>query len=266
GQLTEAIRRNPHSVLLFDEIEKAHPEIQNILLQVLDEGELTDNGGHRVDFKETVIILTSNIGARFLQKGGKLGFSGEDQTKEETKREQVLEELRRHFSPEFLNRIDEVITFDPLSKNEIQEIVDLTIEELNFNALTKNIFLSLKKNARTYLAEKGYSEKYGARPLKRLVQREIEDELAMMLLEKKITEPVEIKISTHKKDGVEKLSFTLHNLSAEKFLEIKNEFYEDEASIDEIWRNSPPEIEDEGKIENNEGEIENAIESEASKK
>lgn len=258
GQLTEAIRRHPHSVLLFDEIEKAHPEIQNILLQVLDEGELTDNAGHHVDFKETIIILTSNIGARFLQKGGKLGFSGESENKQDSKREQVLEELRKHFSPEFLNRIDDVIIFDPLTKDEIQEIVDLTIDEINYNALLKNMYLTLKGNARSYLAEKGYSEKYGARPLKRLVQREIEDELAMMLLEKKITEPVEIKISTSKKDGVEKLAFTFENLSAEKFLEIKGEYFEDEASIDEIWENSLP--------ENEEGEAENEAESEVTQK
>ncbi|MBV6494837.1 MAG: ATP-dependent Clp protease ATP-binding subunit ClpC [Turneriella sp.] len=241
GQLTEAIRRNPHSVLLFDEIEKAHAEIQNILLQVLDEGELTDNAGHRVDFKETIIILTSNIGARFLQKGGKLGFSGDTEDKEETKREQVLEELRRHFSPEFLNRIDEVITFESLNKEEIEEIVDLTVDELNYNALLKNIYLTLKKNARTYLANKGYSEKYGARPLKRLVQREIEDELAMMLLQKKITKPVEVKISVAKKDGVEKLSFAFEDISDKRFAEIKSEFFEDEASIDEIWENTPSE-------------------------
>jgi ATP-dependent Clp protease ATP-binding subunit ClpC len=237
GQLTEAIRRHPHSVLLFDEIEKAHAEIQNILLQVLDEGELTDNAGHHVDFKETIIILTSNIGARFLQKGGKLGFTEAD-NKQDSKREQVLEELRKHFSPEFLNRIDDVIIFDPLTIGEIEEIVDLTIDEINCNALLKNMYLTLNKKARNYLAEKGYSEKYGARPLKRLVQREIEDELAMMLLEKKITEPVEIKIDLGKKTGTEKLVFTFENLSAEKFIEIKAEYFEDEASIDEIWENS----------------------------
>lgn len=257
GQLTEAIRRHPHSVLLFDEVEKAHPEIQNILLQVLDEGELTDNAGHHVDFKETIIILTSNIGARFLQKGGKLGF-GEADNKQDGKREQVMEELRKHFSPEFLNRIDDIIIFDPLTKEEIQDIVDLTIDEINYNALLKNMYLTLKGNARSYLADKGYSEKYGARPLKRLVQREIEDELAMMLLEKKITEPVEIKISTSKKDGVEKLSFTFENLSAEKFLEIKGEYFEDEASIDEIWENSVTEAE--------EGEAEDEAESEVTQK
>lgn len=238
GQLTEAIRRHPHSVLLFDEIEKAHHEIQNILLQVLDEGELTDNAGHHVDFKETIIILTSNIGARFLQKGGKLGFAAESEDKQEQKREQVLEELRKHFSPEFLNRIDDVIIFDPLTKEEIQEIVDLTIDEINYNALHKNMYLTLKSDARAYLAEKGYSEKYGARPLKRLVQREIEDELAMMLLEKKITEPVEIRIGVTEKRGEKKLNFTFKNLSAEKFLEIKSEYFEDEATIDEIWENS----------------------------
>lgn len=257
GQLTEAIRRHPHSVLLFDEVEKAHPEIQNILLQVLDEGELTDNAGHHVDFKETIIILTSNIGARFLQKGGKLGF-GEADNKQDGKREQVMEELRKHFSPEFLNRIDDIIIFDPLTKEEIQDIVDLTIDEINYNALLKNMYLTLKGNARSYLADKGYSEKYGARPLKRLVQREIEDELAMMLLEKKITEPVEIKISTSKKDGVEKLSFTFENLSAEKFLEIKGEYFEDESSIDEIWENSVTEAE--------EGEAEDEAESEVTQK
>jgi len=260
GQLTEAIRRHPHSVLLFDEIEKAHPEIQNILLQVLDEGELTDNAGHHVDFKETIIILTSNIGARFLQKGGKLGFAGETENKQEQKREQVLEELRKHFSPEFLNRIDDVIIFDPLTKEEIQEIVELTIDEINYNALLKNIYLTLKDDARSYLADKGYSEKYGARPLKRLVQREIEDELAMMLLEKKITEPVEISIGLTEKDGSQKLDFTFKNLSAEKFLEIKSEYFEDEATIDEIWENSV------GSSEEGEDEAEPRAQPEVSQK
>jgi len=257
GQLTEAIRRHPHSVLLFDQIEKAHSEIQNILLQVLDEGELTDNGGHHVDFKETIIILTSNIGARFLQKGGKLGFAG-DESKNDSKREQVLEELRKHFSPEFLNRIDDVIIFDPLTKAEIQEIVDLTVDEINFNALLKNMFLTLSDEAKAYLAEKGYSEKYGARPLKRLVQREIEDELAMMLLEKKITEPVEISIGTTKSAEGTKLKFEFKNLSAEKYLEIKAEYFEDEATIDQIWRDSNP--------ENEEGESETEAESTATQK
>lgn len=238
GQLTEAIRRHPHSVLLFDEIEKAHHEIQNILLQVLDEGELTDNAGHHVDFKETVIILTSNIGARFLQKGGKLGFGGESENKMDSKREQITEELRKHFSPEFLNRIDDVIIFDALSEKEIEEIVDLTVDDINYNALDRNMYLTLKPTARKYLAQKGYDEKYGARPLKRLVQREIEDELAMMLLEKKITEPVEISIGLETKDEKPKLAFKTRNLSAEKFLEIKSEYFEDDATIDEIWQDS----------------------------
>jgi ATP-dependent Clp protease ATP-binding subunit ClpC len=260
GQLTEAIRRHPHSVLLFDEIEKAHPEIQNILLQVLDEGELTDNAGHHVDFKETIIILTSNIGARFLQKGGKLGFVAESEEKQEQKREQVLEELRKHFSPEFLNRIDEVIIFDPLTKEEIQQIVELTIDELNYNALAKNIYLTLSDDALSYLAEKGYSEKYGARPLKRLVQREIEDELAMMLLEKKITEPVEIHIGVTEKDNVKKLKFTFRKLSAEKFLEIRSEYFEEDATIDEIWENSLSDSED------GEGETESSAEPRVTKK
>lgn len=257
GQLTEAIRRHPHSVLLFDEIEKAHPEIQNILLQVLDEGELTDNGGHHVDFKETIIILTSNIGARFLQKGGKLGFAG-DENKNDQKREQVLEELRKHFSPEFLNRIDDVIIFDPLTRAEIQEIVEFTVDDINFNALPKNMYLTLNDEARAYLADKGYSEKYGARPLKRLVQREIEDELAMMLLEKKITEPVEIKISVAVNPEGKKLAFNFENLSAEKYLEIKAEYFEDEATLDEIWRDSTP--------ENEEGESEAEAESTVTQK
>ncbi|MCX7631875.1 MAG: ATP-dependent Clp protease ATP-binding subunit [Turneriella sp.] len=239
GQLTEAIRRHPHSVLLFDEIEKAHPEIQNILLQVLDEGELTDNAGHHVDFRQTIIILTSNIGAHYLQKGGKLGFANDSEDKFEQKREQVLEELRRYFSPEFLNRIDDVIIFNPLSQEEIGQIVDLTIDDLNYNALQKNIYLSLSREARAYLAEKGYSEKYGARHLKRLVQREIEDELAMMLLEKKITEPVEIHIGLSKKGGEPKLHFHIRNLSMEKFLEIRSEYFEEETSIDTIWENMP---------------------------
>jgi ATP-dependent Clp protease ATP-binding subunit ClpC len=184
-----------------------------------------------------------------LQKGGKLGFSGDTENRQDSKREQVLEELRKHFSPEFLNRIDDVIIFDPLTKKKFRRLSTLTIDEINFNALQKNIYLTLNDEAQSYLADKGYSEKYGARPLKRLVQREIEDELAMMLLEKKITQPVEIKIGTEEKDGAKKLSFTFENLSAEKFLEIKGEYFEDQATIDEIWENSILENNEEGEAE-----------------
>ncbi|MCB1147240.1 MAG: ATP-dependent Clp protease ATP-binding subunit, partial [Leptospiraceae bacterium] len=177
GQLTEAVRRKPHSIILFDEIEKAHNDMQNILLQILDEGELTDTMGHRVDFKETIIIMTSNLGARHLMKGGKLGFESEA-GKAESKKDQVMDELRKFFSPEFINRIDDVIVFDMLKPEEIREIVELMVDEINMNILHKNLYIVPDKEALDYLGEKGFDEKYGARPLRRLVQKEIEDELA----------------------------------------------------------------------------------------
>lgn len=174
GQLTEAVRRRPYSVVLFDEIEKAHPEVLNTLLQVMDDGVLTDSQGRKVDFKNTVIIMTSNIGARFItdgaiDKGGELSSSS---------REAVMSEVRAHFKPEFLNRIDDIIIFKALQLEEIVKIVKLQIDSLNKRLETQNLRVELTKKAYEFLAEKAYDPSYGARPLKRVINEKIENPLA----------------------------------------------------------------------------------------
>ncbi|MEE8138415.1 MAG: ATP-dependent chaperone ClpB [Thermoanaerobaculia bacterium] len=177
GQLTEAVRRKPYSVILFDEIEKAHPDVFNILLQILDDGRVTDSQGRTVDFKNTVVIMTSNIGAAALLEG--ITDQGELQ---ESARDQVMAEMRQHFRPEFLNRVDEVIVFKPLRLEEIRKIVDLLLEQLRERLADRQIGLELTDAARTYVANRGYDPVYGARPLKRLLQRELETRIGRKLI------------------------------------------------------------------------------------
>lgn len=177
GQLTEAVRRKPYAVILFDEIEKAHPDVFNILLQVMDDGRITDSQGHTVDFKNTVVILTSNIGSRFLQEGVI------DSKIPETVRESVMTELRAHFRPEFLNRLDDTILFTPLTLEEIGDIVTLLVKDLNKRLLDQHISITLTEAARIWIAEKGYDPVYGARPLKRFLQKQVETPLAKKILQ-----------------------------------------------------------------------------------
>ncbi len=195
GQLSEFVRRNPYSVVLFDEVEKAHPDIFNLLLQILDEGQLTDTHGRKVDFSETIIIMTSNLGAREMQKGGKLGFAEDDKRREELKKDRVMEELKKHFNPEFLNRIDEIITFHTLTKEHIRQIIDIMLDRMNVQLLEKKILLSMNDEAKDHVADLGYDEKYGARPLRRTLQREVEDYMANRMLEGAYKEPTEILVS-----------------------------------------------------------------------
>ena len=181
GQLTETVRRKPYSVVLFDEIEKAHPDVFNILLQVLDDGRITDSQGRTVDFKNTIIILTSNLGSEFILEGiEKNGEISEDA------KEKVNELLRRSFRPEFLNRLDEIIFYKPLMKNEVSKILDLLIKDLEARLEDKNIRLNLTDNAKDYLIDNGYDEVYGARPLKRFVQRKLETFIARKILTNEI--------------------------------------------------------------------------------
>ena len=174
GQLTEAVRRRPYSVLLLDEIEKAHPDVGNVLLQILDDGRLTDGQGRTVDFKNTVIVMTSNLGSQWI--------SGATET-DESVEEKVLVTVRDHFKPEFLNRIDELIVFHRLSPEDLARIVDLQLEILTDRLRLRDITLAVSESARRYLAEQGYDPVYGARPLKRVIQREVENELALRLLD-----------------------------------------------------------------------------------
>lgn len=193
GQLSEFVRRNPYSVVLFDEVEKAHPDVFNLLLQILEEGTLTDTHGRKVDFRDTLIILTSNIGAREMQKGGKMGFMGSEQNREVSKRERAFDELKKHFNPEFLNRIDEVITFHTLTQEHIRKIIEIMLRQMNENLFEKMIHLEMNDDAKDYISHLGYDEKYGARPLRRVLQREVEDYMANRLLEGAYKEPTHIK-------------------------------------------------------------------------
>jgi len=176
GYLTEAVRRRPYCVILFDEIEKAHPDVFNVLLQVLDDGRMTDGQGRTVDFKNTIIIMTSNVGSRFLLEAGVAGITSKavDQGIEQA--------LKEAFRPEFLNRIDEIITFHGLSEAHIKEIAALQIAALNRRLAVRNISIQVDEDAIGYLAQKGYDPGFGARPLKRVIQREIENPLSMAIL------------------------------------------------------------------------------------
>jgi ATP-dependent Clp protease ATP-binding subunit ClpB len=182
GQLTEAVRRKPYSVILFDEVEKAHPDVFNVLLQVLDDGRITDAQGRTVDFKNTVIIMTSNLGNRFLLEG----VTGD--TIPESVRESVMTEVRRAFRPEFLNRIDETILFKPLTLDEITKIVDLLLADLNRRLADRRVTVKLDAKAKEWAAEKGYDPVYGARPLKRFLQRQLETRLARALIGGEVAE------------------------------------------------------------------------------
>ncbi|MBX6394402.1 MAG: ATP-dependent Clp protease ATP-binding subunit [Alicyclobacillaceae bacterium] len=194
GQLTERIRRKPYSVVLLDEIEKAHPEVFNILLQVLDDGRLTDGKGRTVDFRNTVIIMTSNVGAQSIRKGGTLGFAAKDDDGYRDMKDRVMEELKRQFRPEFLNRIDEVIVFHALTEEDIKKIVDLMVDDLRKRLRQHDIDFELTEEAKSFLAKQGFDPHYGARPLKRAIQRHIEDRLSEALLSGTIVKGDKVRI------------------------------------------------------------------------
>jgi ATP-dependent Clp protease ATP-binding subunit ClpB len=175
GSLTEAVRRRPYQVILFDEIEKAHSDVFNILLQVLDDGRLTDGQGRTVDFRNTIIVLTSNLGSEFLAAL----MEGQPA---EAAREQVMEVVRRSFRPEFLNRIDEIILFNRLGRSEMKRIVDIQLKHLQSLLADRKIVLEVDETAKAWLANTGYDPVYGARPLKRVIQRHLQNPLAAMLL------------------------------------------------------------------------------------
>ena len=177
GQLTEAVRRKPYSVVLFDEIEKAHPDVFNVLLQVLDDGRITDSQGRTVDFKNTILIMTSNIGSTYLLDG--IDENGEIKEESETL---VMNDLRAHFRPEFLNRLDEIIMFKPLTKKDIYEIVELLIQDLNKRLQDSQVKIELTEAAKQFVVDGGYEPMYGARPLKRFLQKNVETLAAKLIL------------------------------------------------------------------------------------
>ncbi|HCA22291.1 MAG TPA: type VI secretion system ATPase TssH, partial [Lachnospiraceae bacterium] len=177
GQLTEAVRRKPYSVVLFDEVEKAHPDVFNVMLQILDDGRITDSKGKTVDFKNTILIMTSNIGSEFLLEG-----IDEDGSIKKEAEEQVEGLLKMHFRPEFLNRLDEIIMFKPLTKDNIKNIIDLLVKDLNKRVEDKEISIELTDKAKELIIEGGYDPVYGARPLKRYLQKNVETLVARKIL------------------------------------------------------------------------------------
>ncbi len=197
GQLTEAVRRKPYSVILLDEIEKAHPDVFNILLQILDDGRLTDAKGRTVDFSNTVIIMTSNVGSEYLMNLSKEEF----EKNYEKIKEQIMEELKKRFRPEFLNRIDEIIIFHPLAEEEIKRIVDLLIKKLNKRLEERGIKVKLTEEAKSELAKRGYVPEFGARPLRRTIQREIETPLSVKILEGSVKEGDTVVVDYDKEKG-----------------------------------------------------------------
>jgi ATP-dependent Clp protease ATP-binding subunit ClpB len=182
GQLTEAVRRRPYSVILFDEIEKAHTDVFNVLLQILDDGRLTDSQGHVVDFKNTVNIMTSNIGSQQI-----LEFKGRtDSEAYEAMKESVLAELRRHFRPEFLNRVDDIVVFHSLTEEDLKQILEIQLQRLRARLSERHISIELTTEAAKHLAREGYDPVYGARPLKRAIQKELETPIGRLLLQSQI--------------------------------------------------------------------------------
>jgi ATP-dependent Clp protease ATP-binding subunit ClpA len=198
GTLTEHIRHRPYAVVLFDEIEKAHPEVFNILLQVLDSGHLTDGKGRKVNFKNTIIVLTSNIGGEFIDRLAKIGFGtagATDATRYEETKEKVIGALKEHFRPEFLNRLDDIIIFDVLTKESLAKIVDNQIKEVVERLSQKRIALSFAPEVRGWLAENGYNPLYGARPLRRTIQDKILTPIASLMVAQGVMEGGTVTIS-----------------------------------------------------------------------
>jgi ATP-dependent Clp protease ATP-binding subunit ClpB len=193
GFLTEAVRRRPYSIVLMDEIEKAHPEVFNILLQILDDGRLTDGHGRTVDFKNTVVIMTSNIGSQWIMDLREKDY--------EEMRRRVMEAMRAHFKPEFLNRVDELIIFHGLGIEEIKAIVEIQVKKLEQRLLERRIQLKMAEKAKEWLAKEGFDPAYGARPLKRVIQKEIQDKLALKILEGKFKEGDTITVDVEDKKG-----------------------------------------------------------------
>jgi len=203
--LTEQVRRRPYSVVLFDEIEKAHPDVANMLLQILEEGKLTDSQGLTVDFRNTIILLTSNVGAESAKRSKSIGFNNSDEDVDyEKMKELIMDEAKKAFRPEFLNRLDDVIVFHSLDKQALMKILDLEIIKVVERLEKKDINLVLDDKARDFLVKKGHDPEYGARPMRRAVERFMEDPLAEEILRDKLTEGQPIQVSSDE----DKLTFT----------------------------------------------------------
>jgi len=210
GQLTEAVRRKPYSVVLLDEIEKAHPDIFNILLQVMDDGILNDNLGHKVSFKNTVVIMTSNVGARLISHGKSIGFTADADNPEERDykkmKDTVMDEVRRVFNPEFINRINEIVVFRPLGEDEMKSILTIMLGRVRAKMEPQGYKIEFSPESEAFLVKTGFDANYGARPLARTIQREVEDPLAEAILMKKFEPNATIYVDM---DGAgEKLAFS----------------------------------------------------------
>jgi len=213
GQLTEKVRRRPYSVLLLDEIEKAHPDVFNILLQIFEDGRLTDSKGRMVSFKNTIIIMTSNVGSDYINKMSSIGFaSKEDIAERESMKEKALESLKEMFRPEFLNRIDEIVIFNYLRKPEIKKIVELELSKVEKRLATKEVAIKISDKAKEFLAKEGFDPNLGARPLKRIIQRLILDPLSFKIVTQEIKEGSRVLID--EADG--KIVFAMPTLARAK--------------------------------------------------
>jgi ATP-dependent Clp protease ATP-binding subunit ClpC len=195
GQLTEKVRRRPYSVILLDEIEKAHPDVFNLLLQVFEDGRLTDSLGRTVDFRNTVILMTSNVGADMIRKQGSMGFVAHSENEDYNQmRERLLNEVKKAFKPEFLNRIDDIIVFRPLSKEDLTKIITLEVRQVTSRLKEKGIEIAIAQDGLDFLIEKGYDPVYGARPLKRTIQRYVEDPLSEEIIAGRLKNGSKIKV------------------------------------------------------------------------
>jgi len=209
GQLTEQVRRRPYAVVLFDEIEKAHPDVFNVLLQMMDDGRLTDGRGRVVDFKNTIIIMTSNIGSSFLQAEGL-----RSEAEFEKASQQVMNQLHGHFKPEFLNRVDDIIVFRPLGKEQLVKIIELRLEDVRRLLADRKISLELTDAAKDLLFTQGYDPSFGARPLKRSIQKLVQDPLAMKILDGEVLHGDHVVVDADKKAG--KMTFDVSQRVGEK--------------------------------------------------
>jgi ATP-dependent Clp protease ATP-binding subunit ClpC len=196
GQLTEKVRRNPYSVVLFDEVEKAHPDVMNMLLQILEEGKLTDSFGRLVDFRNTIILLTSNVGAERLKKGATMGFTAPDDEQDyERMKENLTEEAKKVFRPEFLNRFDDIVVFRSLGKEELTQILELELAKVEQRLAQRDLHFELDESARDLLRDKGYDPAYGARPMRRAVEKHLEDPMAEEIIRGNLREGETVAIS-----------------------------------------------------------------------
>jgi len=233
GQLTEAVRRRPYQVVLFDEIEKAHPDVWNALLQILDEGQLTDGQGRTVSFRNTVVIMTSNVGTDYAYRGGALGFARGKDEEDEQRRRRTLDALKETFRPEFINRVDEIIVFNNLTLEDVEEIVDLQMQEVREQLQAHGLQVTLTPEARRWLAEQGFDPQFGARPLRRVIQRYVESPLSVELLQGRFAEGGDIEVALEDDGG----TLTFHY---EPVAEVSSAEVPDAAKAKQEARNSSP--------------------------